>query len=561
MTYSNILGMMESGKRSLQSQQIATQVTGHNIANINTPGYSRQEAMFEATHPIDLFAVGQLGTGVTIDSIRRIHDQFLEASVLKNQSKSSSLGVAFDYYSRVEGIFNESTTASGISNSLTEFWNSWQNLANNTSGAAERVNVIEKASTLATRINRVRNDLVALQSDADSRVSPYVDKVNALAEQVSDINEEIRNATIVGGNPNDLMDKRDSLIDQISQYVGVETVDRGYYIDVKVDGNYLVYGTTDNEIEAYTNSSNNNFTDLRWKATGINISLNSGELSATISARDTVIPKYITGLDTMATELIRNVNNLQASGVGITGYSSLTSDNAVSNPANALNASGLAFTPVNGSFTINVTDNLGATVPTVINITAGTTTLNSLAATIGAIPNLTASVVNNKLVINAADANHTFTFSGDTSGTLVGLGLNTFFSGSTAADIAVNSTIAGDSNKVAAAQSLNPGDNTNALAIAALTNQSIAALGNKSIGNYYNGQIGALGAEAERARKDAELYESISISLKNQKEAISGVSLDEEMVNLQRFQRAFEGAAKYIVTVDEMIQTVLDLKR
>ena len=105
-----------------------------------------------------------------------------------------------------------------------------------------------------------------------------------------------------------------------------------------------------------------------------------------------------------------------------------------------------------------------------------------------------------------------------------------------------------------------PGDNTNALAIAALTTQSITALGNKSIADYYNGQIGTLGSESERASKDSELYQSVALSLQNQKEAISGVSLDEEMVNLQKFQRAFEGAAKYITTVDEMIQTVIGLK-
>lgn len=559
MAYTNILGMMESGKRALQAQQIATQVTGHNISNVNTPGYSRQEAIFETTHAVDLFAVGQLGTGVRIDSVRRIHDQFLEAAVLKNMSKSANFNTTFDYYSRIEGIFNESTTTTGISNALTEFWNSWQNLANNTGGTAERIDVREKANALVSRINRVRSDLVDLQADAESRISPFVDKINDLGSQIADINEEIRNSTIVGDNPNDLMDKRDTLVAELSQYAGVETVNRGYYIDAKIDGNYLVYGTTHNEVEAYTNTANNDFTDLRWKATGVGITLDSGELYATMNARDTVIPQYMSGLDTFAQELVRNVNSLHVNGLGLTGYSSLTSDNAVSNPANALNASALAFTPVDGSFTINVTDNLGNTVPTVINITAGVDTLNSLATAIDAIADISASVVNNRLVITAA-ANRTFSFSGDTSNTLLALGLNTFFSGSTAADIAVNSVIAADTNKIAAAQSFSPGDNTNALAIAALTNQSIAALGNKSIGNYYNAQIGTLGAEAERARKDGDLYTSISISLKNQKESISGVSLDEEMVNLQRFQRAYEGAAKYIITVDEMIQTVLTLK-
>lgn len=561
MAYTNILGMMEVGKRALQSQQIATQVTGHNIANINTPGYSRQEPILEPTHAIDLFAVGQLGTGVKVDHIRRIHDQFLEASLLKNQSNASYSDINSGYYSRIEGVFNESTTSRGVSNALTEFWNSWQNLANNPGGTAERINVKEKATTLASFVTRVNSDLAALQTEANDQVTPYVDKINDLAKKVADLNIEIRNATIVDANPNDLMDERDALIEEIGKYANIETVNRGYYIDVKVDNNYLVYGAVNNEVEAYDNASNNNFKDLRWKSTGIPIALAGGELYAHMSARDTVIPQYMNGFDTMVTQLIKEVNRLQSSGAGLTGYSSLTSYNAVTNPANALNASGLAFTPISGSFTVNVTDNLGATVSTVINVTAGTTTLNSLATDINAAANISASVASNKLVITADSANYTFSFASDTSDTLLALGLNTFFAGSTASDIAVNSVIAGDTNKIAAAQSLSPGDNRNALAMAALANQTLSALGNKSIGNYYNGQIGTLGAEGERASKDKAFYGDLFTTIKSQKEAISGVSLDEEMVNLQRFQRAFEAASRYIVTIDEMIETVIGLKR
>ena len=277
-----------------------------------------------------------------------------------------------------------------------------------------------------------------------------------------------------------------------------------------------------------------------------------------IESRDVIIPGYLDQLDNLASKFIEEVNRIHTRGVGLTGYSSVVSDNSVHNPDDSLNDTGLIFTPIAGSFDFSVVDGDGNVTTTTINLLNGVTdSLNDLAGVLDGIDNVSATVVEGRLEINA-DAGYSFSFSNDTSDTLLALGINTFFQGQNSRDIALASIIADDVNMIAAAAdylSL-PGDNSIALEIAGLQNEIL--LEGSTLGDYYGSFIGKIGIDSQNAENGLDHQEMMLDQLNNRRDTISGVSLDEEMTDLIKYERAFQSAAKLIAMVDEMLDTIVN---
>ncbi len=294
--------------------------------------------------------------------------------------------------------------------------------------------------------------------------------------------------------------------------------------------------------------------------------LRTGELGGLIDARSTVA-NTLEQIDQLAGALIFELNKIHSSGQGTAGFTSITADTAVDDPTATLNSddADLPFTPVNGSFVVHVKQKTtGLTTTTLINIdldglNGDDTTLNTLAADLDSVGNISASVVNGKLRITADSSDIEFTFSQDTSGTLAALGINSFFTGKDARDIAVNSVIRTNQSLIAAARNGNPTDNQTALAISSLETMSLNSLGGGTLRGKYESTVNdvATRSAASRTKSDAAL--AVRTTLEAQREALSGVSLEEESINLIRQQRAFQGAARLISVVDEMIQTVLQI--
>jgi flagellar hook-associated protein 1 FlgK len=272
-------------------------------------------------------------------------------------------------------------------------------------------------------------------------------------------------------------------------------------------------------------------------------------------------------LNSITSNLIYEVNKIHSSGQGTEGFTSVTSTNSVASNSAALSDStstGLQFTPTTGSFVVHVTNTTtGLTTSTLVHIdengTGTDTTLDSLTAQLNGIANVSASDSNGKLTINSSDASTQITFSDDTSGTLASLGINTFFTGTNATNIGVNSTVSNDLDYLAAGQNGDSSDNTNALALAGLGDQALTGLNGQSLNQAYQGMVNVVATKSQTAANDATATADVQTTLQNQRENLSGVDLDEETVNLMKAQRAFQGSARVITTVNAMMDDLMNL--
>jgi flagellar hook-associated protein 1 FlgK len=250
------------------------------------------------------------------------------------------------------------------------------------------------------------------------------------------------------------------------------------------------------------------------------------------------------------------------------GFDSVTSTNIVEDPALALNdpANGLKFQPNNGSFVVHVKQKAtGLETSTLVQVdldglNGNDTTLNSLAASIDGINGISSSVNAGKLKVDADSNDVEVSFSQDSSGVLAAVGVNNFFTGSDARDIAVNETIKGQPTLLAAAKNGNKGDNQTALAIAGLESARIGALKGASLKETYQSVVNGVAVESATAKNNAEATKVVQDTLSAQRESLSGVSLDEEAINLMRQQRAFQAASRVVAAVDEMLKTLISMQ-
>jgi flagellar hook-associated protein 1 FlgK len=301
-----------------------------------------------------------------------------------------------------------------------------------------------------------------------------------------------------------------------------------------------------------------------FKTSSGTLTISGGQIGALVGVQKR-INDGIDHVDTLAKSLIFELNKLHASGQGLQGFGSVTSTSVVADPTAALNtaASGLKFVPNNGSFVVHVKQkDTGLVTSTLVQVDldgrgGDDTTLNSLRASLAGISGVNATITGGKLTISSANANAEISFSQDSSGTLAALGVNTFYTGRDARDIAVSKTLMDSPSLLAAAKNGESGDNQTARAIAALEGTPVGSLNGASLKDSYQALVNGVAAASSTAKDNAEAAKSIADTLDAQRQALSGVSLDEEAVNLMKQQRAFQAAARLISTVDELTKTLL----
>jgi len=221
---SSVLNIAQSG---LRASQLAIEVTGNNIANVDTEGYSKQVLLLEEAMAIN-YSPGQLGTGVLAKQVIRLFDKFIEMQYLDKSSTASSYEAAYGALQSVEALFNEANTA-GISSALSQFLEDLQELSLNAENSAVREVLIDDAENLLSMISQVDADLASIQDQMDDYIAQDVDRINELAEEIADINTEINQYAIPGSNePNALYDLRDTKIRELATLVDIQYVDNGY---------------------------------------------------------------------------------------------------------------------------------------------------------------------------------------------------------------------------------------------------------------------------------------------------------------------------------------------
>jgi flagellar hook-associated protein 1 FlgK len=435
------------GLSALQAHQRAMEVAGQNVANVNTPGYSRQRVELSPAYTLRMPTLDgtpkppQTGSGVDLTAIRRLTDGLL-ARQLRNESAGLHQWEAYrDGLGRIEGIIQEQSEQ-GVAATLNELWLAWRELGSAPQETAIRLKVIDSGQRLAQQLNLIYNRLTELQDILDDQVTNITAQVDDKATQVAELNRQIRLLLSLKEQPNELMDRRDQLVREIVETTGATVVENADgTLNVELTGQTLVNGITANALTSNPDG---------------------GKLQGLIDVRDTIIPDLLTALDTLAVTLRDEVNAVHTGGFDPDGVA------------------GLAF-----------------------------------------------------------------------------------FQGTGAADLAVNATIANDPRRIAAANtdgggSGSPWDGDNALDLANLAEQSFAALGSTTIGGYYLQTVINLGLKLQEADEQVDAREAVVQFLENERESISGVSLDEEAVKLIESQRAYQAAARVITSVDEMLDRLIN---
>lgn len=565
----SLIGTLNIGRTSLAAQQAALQVTGNNIANAGNASYTRQVARLTPGQDVRSGANFWVGSGVNLNGIQRQVDESLLARIRASVSDQRGAATTQEWLARVESVYN-ALSGQDLSSRMSAFFGAWSGLANNPSDSSLRQIVLQNGQGLASQVQQLRGQLDRLRGDANDRYESLVAQANTLAGQVATLNQQIAQAEGAGGGQaNALRDQRDEILRQLSELIDIQTVptDNGV-VNVYVGSEPLVFNGESRGVTLRSEPAGDRVElSLRFTASGGEMRVGSGQFAA-LSAVRGEIDASIDELDRLAGALIFELNKLHASGQGLSGLASAEGLYAVADPDAALNSAeaGLAFAPSHGSFVVQVRNKTtGQVTSTLIQVDLdgqGTdATLNSLTASLDAIDNLSASVVNGRLRLSGDSSNIEISFAQDSSGALAALGVNTFFSGSDASDIAVSDAVRGNLALIAAGRNGRPGDNQNALAIAALETAALGSLGGSTLRATYEAGINRVAGVAATARGNADASDAVLQTLEAQREALSGVSLDEEAVNLIRQQRAFQGAARLIAVTDELMQTVLSLVR
>jgi len=560
----SLFGILNIGNSALAAQQAALQVTGNNLANAADPNYTREVANLNPSEDSPN-ATGQLaGSGVTLTSISRQIDQALEGRLRSANSDQSTATTLQNYSGQVQSVFN-ALSGNGLSDQLNTFFNDWSALAAKPASTGLQQVVVQDGQNVATTFNTITSGLSSITTGVQQAVQQGVSQVNQLSSDIASLNRQIVQASNGGTNtPNSLLDQRDADLTQLSQLVNIQTVAQPTgSVNVFVGSEPLIDGTTASQLNLST-VQNNGHTDTSVTfPDGSTADITGGALGGLFQSQN-LIDTTTNSVDALATSLTKSLNNIYSNGQSLQGFTSTTATNAVSDPTQPLDNSlaGLTSPPVTGNFTIHLTDtttNLptSSLVSVTENGTAGDTSLNSLAASLNSISGVQATITNGKLTIQSTNPNVQISFGQDTSGVLNSLGINTFFTGSDAGSIGVNSQLVSNASLLNTSLNGSGNDNLTAQAIANLGDAPQAGLNGSSLSVAYGSLIANVGAAASGATTNAAAATSVQQTLTAQQQTLGGVSTDEEAINMLLEQRAYQGAARLISTIDQMMQTLL----
>ncbi|MCD6257279.1 flagellar hook-associated protein FlgK [Candidatus Aerophobetes bacterium] len=529
------LRSLEIGIRAVRTQRQALHVIGHNIANVNTPGFSRQRAVLTTTLP-----QGEMGTGVKVESVDRIRDEVVDFYIRSENPKLNKWKAKLKNLEEMEILFNEPSDNS-IGKILNDFWDSWSDLANNPENGAARANVREQGEAICDAFRTLYQNLRDLQEKIDEEIKTDVDHLNSIINQIADLNKEIEKVELGGrAHANDLRDKRDLLLDELSELTGFEYEEmKDGTIRIGVHGQLLVSKGVVSPFIA--EAGENGFLEVKWEDSGERVAITTGKLKGLMEIRDEVIPRFLSGLDSLASTLIDEVNTLHRQGMGLDGTSKVE---GWKNFSGSLDS--------DGSFEINGVN---------IQVAAGDD-LDAIIAKINAEKDTTgveASKDGDKLVLEPYSLNpQTINITADPDNIMLDkLGiLANFFSGTGAEDIDLDDAIKSDLSKIAASSNGAPGDNSNALSIYQLKDKPVLEGGSSTFSDYYSKIIADLGVETKQTRGLKENQQTLLTQLENRRQSICGVSLDEETTNMILFQQAYRAAVYFLQMIDNLLDVL-----
>jgi flagellar hook-associated protein 1 FlgK len=563
----SLFGSIQLSANTLRAMQIGLQVVGNNIANANTPGFIREEVLYTPA-PVQEVGGVQLGLGVRIDGIVQKVDRFLQERLLGARSDRASAEVREKSYQDLEVLIGE-LSDTDLSTSFSGFFNSIDEILLNPGDVSVRNLVVLKGHTLAQDFNRLDSRVRNIRESLNSRVVDIAGELNNLTEQIRILN--IRIAEAEGGDPSSsdaggLRDQRQVVVDRLSQLIDVRVNEQpSGGLTISVGGELLVFEGQRRSVQvALSPDRGLQIATVQWTDTQSPLQLTAGELQGLYSARDDIIGGFLDGLDELAATLAFEFNKIHTQGQGLIGFRQLTSSVSVSDANAALDAAGLTFLPTSGVFDLLVRNtNSDETTTRTIQVNLDglneDTSLNDLAAQLDAVDGIVASVSSlGQLTITAESQDTEFAFDGDTSGVLAALGLNTFFTGSTARDIGVNEMLEDERLFAASARGIDF-DTRNAERLAVFLDSPLDTADGKSFIDLYGQLVSDVTQGSAISQSVADGLRVFESTLDGQNQAISGVNIDEEAIRMILLQRAFQAAARHIQTVSEMLEVLVNL--
>jgi len=564
----SLLSSIQLANNTLRAQQIGLQVTGQNIANANTPGYIREEVNFQAARTQRLGNL-LLGLGVQVDSIVQKTDKFVDSRLRDAISEQSSAEVEEQTYTQLEALYGE-LSETDLSSSLNNFFNTISEIMNQPESTAARNLAVLKGQTLAGDINRLAIRVGALRKDLNDRVEKGIDNANRLLETIGKLN--IRIANTEGGDLSNsdavgLRDQRNQALTELAKLIDITVTEQpSGAVSVYSGGDFLVLDENVRQLVAQpTTDRGMTIVEPRIKQTDFAIEFNGGEIAGLIKSRDQALGGFLDTLDNFASTLAFEFNKVFSSGQGLTGFSSITSVNGVNSTTAELDEAGLAATPVNGTFDVLVYNTQTkqtqtTTIRVDLNGLNGDSTLESVVAELNNVAGITASIDSQGRVVLVSDStDQQIAFAKDSSGFLAAVGLNTFFTGSTARDIGINDDIIADPTKFAASFNGIGEDTQAAIILASFQDRPLTSINGTSLSDLYDQMTSTITQASTIAKSVAEGSRVFRENLSGQSLAISGVNIDEEAIKMLRYQRVFQASAKYISTLDELLSILVTL--
>jgi len=472
----SLFGTLDMASRAMQAQMTGVDVTGQNLANVSTTGYTRQTADIQTSPDIST-SIGEEGTGANVVAIQQAVNSMLNGQIVTQQSSSgywsaqqsalqslqTNLNEFLNGTASTSSTSSDTTSDTGLAGQLSSLFNDFQAVATSPTSISARQELISQAQTLSSTFNQVNSQFNATRTSLNSSLTNDVSSANQLLSGIAQLNGQISSAEFSGGTPNDLLDEQQQDLQNLAQLTNIQTsTGSNGAVDVSIGGQSLVSGDKVlDTLQTYDASGNGSGQLLVQTATGgVDLTLTGGSIQGTIDTRDGELTTMQNSINMLASSLITQVNSVNSGGYSLTG-------------------------------------------------TTGTD----------------------------------------------------FFTGTNASDISVNQSLVNDPSLLQASGSATAsGDNTVALQLADLGSATQSNLNGQTFGDSYGETVAALGDALSNANTQVTNQSAVSTMLSTQQSSVSGVNIDQEMTNLMGFQRAYEASAELVTTVNQMMETLNQMK-
>lgn len=548
----SIFGTLNIARQGMFANQTAMSVISNNIANVNTPGYSRQRVVIESIE----------SGGARVSGIERLRDEFLPATMRESNARLGRRDALALNLAQLETVLGQSGQ-SGLSVSLQDYFDAMQALSAQPGGTSEREAVRYRGEQLASAFASLSGQVTSLRNQIDTQIAQEVQRINELTEQIAKLNGQLLNINIdqsnVQAGQNEQLDRRDRLIDELSDLVPVRTVvdSKNNTMSVFIGSRILVEGGFAQQMGTRVNEANGGLLDVGILAAGsllpLGADVTEGRLAALLEVRDGYARDAHNEIDRLAATLVREINSIHSGGMGLDSVGGrdffvgqrVTAHPAPTNRGGVLPTTAQVLDPGALDFHDYEVRFTSANQFDLVDTTTGSTLSTGNAY----VPGMTVGVAGMLVSLD------------DVSGPPVAgdkISFNAYEG--TATNIDVSDAIKSDLRAIAAGQTDSPGDNRNALAMADVANATLMGVpASTTLSRHLDHVRLTVASATESTQREAMEETTINQQIQGLIDGKSGVSLDEEASNIIQFQRAYEASSRVVSATNEMLQSVLSM--